>query len=411
MCLKKAKINDLNSIVSERNDLRSLHTYSKVQVGETSVPLLVSPTRNQDLIYHYRSIDTFWKIVETNVFRATQVRFSNDDEEYKQGDAIFKSIEGEPTKDKYSPYMICFSGKKNLLSQWRAYAKKGLSIGMDFSRLQCFSILPIDEKKYKPLIIPAIPIEVLYTHGCDGIAEEKKPCKGESPLCHGDTCKRIKNCHFKNTSNDTPCSFEDLKNWYEKSADHLAKIKFANLVPYMKHGDFEEEKESRLIFPIPREDEYKYLKHDYNEVGEIKRPYCEVKFTGIETNEAPYIQLGKDVDSKHIEKIEKIAKKYKRTAKKELAGDNQPEGDCIYISMGKKTEETQEDLFRELDEAVNKDGNPTKIWCDGFWPIREILVGPTPKKELIAENIRHYCTNRYWLKYVDVNYTRTPFRE
>lgn len=392
----------MHYLTYERNDLSSACNTLRIKSNRKETSLFVSPAQEQKLVYHYTTVDTFWKIIESDIFRATHVRFSNDDEEYTQGKVILESITDKAYVDENSHYIICFCADGNLLSQWRGYATGGLSIGMDFSRLQCFSILG---NKDPSLIIPALPIEVLYTHGCDGI--EKKICSSEIPFCNGNTCSiRIEKCSFENS--DGNFSYEDLKNWYKKKADHARKLYFNSIIPYIKHGDFKEERESRLVFPIPKKEEHKYLNYDYNEARRINRPYCKVKFTGIETVESCYIQIGKGVNPNKIAQINHIAKLYNRIIQNELECDNRPEGDCVYISKGKH----QEDLFRELDETINGENEETtKIWCDGFWPIRMVLVGPTPKKELIAENIRHYCSNRYWLKYVEVNYTRTPFRE
>ena len=48
------------------------------------------PKGKGKLLYHYAGLETAWKILESDVFLARNIRFSNDSEEYKRGGKIVK---------------------------------------------------------------------------------------------------------------------------------------------------------------------------------------------------------------------------------------------------------------------------------------------------------------------------------
>ncbi len=102
------------------------------------------PKWDNRLLYHYAGIETIWKILETDSFLARNVRFSNDSEEYKLGEKIIKEYVEEKVLEPglrqkifksiqqgvQMFYMICFCEEGDLLSQWRGYARNGVSLGM-----------------------------------------------------------------------------------------------------------------------------------------------------------------------------------------------------------------------------------------------------------------------------------------
>ena len=118
------------------------------------------PKGKEKLLYHYAGLETAWKILESDVFLARNIRFSNDSEEYKRGGKIVKEyvqeqmVDGQKCKELEEKmyrgiqmyYMVCFCEDGNLLSQWRGYAKDGVSFGMDFleeqaENAQMFTVL------------------------------------------------------------------------------------------------------------------------------------------------------------------------------------------------------------------------------------------------------------------------------
>ena len=56
-----------------------------------------------------------------------------------------------------------------------------------------------------------------------------------------------------------------------------------------------------------------------------------------------------------------------------------------------------------------QDKNRIRIFCEGHLPIRQIMVAPTYARERIAEKIKRYCWSNYWLRDVDVVYSRIPY--
>lgn len=111
----------------------------------------------EDLLYHYTSLDTFYKIIGSQekdeiVFRATHARFMNDpfeydlaftfiEKAYREYEKInkivtpFKNIkELFHSRDIFGePFILSFSGQSDNLSMWRSYASngKGIAIGLD----------------------------------------------------------------------------------------------------------------------------------------------------------------------------------------------------------------------------------------------------------------------------------------
>lgn len=336
--------------------------------------------------YHYTTLDTFWKIIKLDTFWATHVRFSNDEEEYFRGKSIIEKIIGD-AEDRFNHYLICFSDDGNILSQWREYGQRGVSIKMDFSNMPIYTILQ-NEFGTEARIVSSRPIQVLYTNVADN----------------------IKNTVF-NQGNLPEFKFSKLKSAYraqiKDNNEFKVKRKYVNIVPYIKHIAFEEEKESRLIFSMLKSEEYQYI--NYIKTDDFKKPYLKVKFGDVldSIQECRYIQFGKrvrpDVQTGVISLVSSLYPS--------IVNGNQnvapPDDDHIYISAGKN----QEEVFRAIDKLLNEASNEHKIWCDGHWPIREIWVGPTANKKQIVESIRHYCDNHYWLKHVHVDFSLTPYRE
>lgn len=151
------------------------------------------PKRKGKLLYHYAGLETAWKILDSDVFLARNIRFSNDSEEYKRGGEIVKEYVQKTMDDDQKCkeleekmyqgiqmyYMVCFCEDGDLLSQWRGYAKDGVSFGMDFleelaENAQIFTVLNNsknrgdDEKeRYKfndeYLRLVEMPYQVFYT--------------------------------------------------------------------------------------------------------------------------------------------------------------------------------------------------------------------------------------------------------
>lgn len=98
---------------------------------------------NKNVFYHYCSLDTFQKIIEGKTIRLCNITKMNDSTEGKDIEKYAsKQIQllrnnGFTFIDDSTIYISCFSRKKDLLSQWRAYGDDGfgVAIGFDFDEL------------------------------------------------------------------------------------------------------------------------------------------------------------------------------------------------------------------------------------------------------------------------------------
>ncbi len=123
------------------------------------------------VLYHYTSVDTFYKILEVGLnkanhnkfcLRATHARFMNDPLEYnyalsilkesmieyeeinnideRKSDYLFEKFNFFPwiSQSTGAPYLLSFSEQADDLSMWRGYGKDGtgLSIGFDLNELK-----------------------------------------------------------------------------------------------------------------------------------------------------------------------------------------------------------------------------------------------------------------------------------
>lgn len=181
--------------------------------------------------------------MDSDVFLARNIRFSNDSEEYKRGGEIVKEyvqknmdddqkckeLEEKMYQGIQMYYMVCFCKEGNLLSQWRGYAKDGVSFGMDFleeqtENAQVFTVLNnvknrgADEKeRYKfnneYLRLVEMPYQVFYT-------EEEKRDK----------------------------FLWEALNGFEDDESRLDMI--FGMIPFIKNHGFHEEAEYRILFDM-----------------------------------------------------------------------------------------------------------------------------------------------------------------
>lgn len=102
-----------------------------------------------DLLWHYCTPETFFKIIKSQTLRFSSIMHSNDSMELQWGiDLLGKVLEGQFTssfksfvKESYIPWLnqfgvlaACFSKKADLLSQWRGYAFNGEGFALGFSK-------------------------------------------------------------------------------------------------------------------------------------------------------------------------------------------------------------------------------------------------------------------------------------
>ena len=102
---------------------------------------------NEDIIYHYCSVETFYKIIESKVLWLSNSDSMNDKLEGKWVDEIFEKIDisnnpslPDSIKKRYKElnskkqYIICFSANEDKPSQWEEYGNDGKGVAIGFSK-------------------------------------------------------------------------------------------------------------------------------------------------------------------------------------------------------------------------------------------------------------------------------------
>lgn len=384
----------------------------------------------EKLLYHYAGINTVWKILESDAFFARNIRFSNDSEEYKLGEELIEeyaeNIFDATRKGVFDNvisrgiemfYMTCFCENGDLLSQWRGYAKEGVSLGFDFleedgsqdSYAQIFTLVnnrsncenygkyKIDDAYTK---VAEMPYQVFYVNKIGN--ESKQHDDGEL---------------LKNAMS----SFEDG----DTQTDLLL-----NLIPLIKDSGFGEEAEYRILFNLSNmgfteamNRKLRSKKIEYIDREGCKCPNIIVEVGDGELKERDVVEviLGYAIrdKAKNIGKSEDEIKQIYQEIMEKLAGFDSKINckisdtkACVYVGEGKN----QEDVMIHIEDVLQKNGisieyeNGVKIWCRGHLPIREVIIGPGEKKEKIKESLKHYMRNVYWLRYVKVRDSKIPLQ-
>lgn len=368
------------------------------------------------IYYHYTSLETLWAILESETLRATQARFSNDGEEIKKGVRILEELcaqEPDGPLQKYANwlrdrggedidcYIACFCGEDDILSQWRGYCRSdGVSIGFAFDKMRpCYYFKNAPDDEQDSQMVQLFP--VWY------VAEEGKQYNAAETIS-------------EEALKDTLLS--KLKEQDELS-DVGCKAFINAAIPLIKHAGFCEEDEYRLIirnsllahvgntsFPLD-----KYV--CYSPADGIKRPYITISFGKN--------KLDDPVKEVRLYGLEAAAEKElfhsfgsasaRGGGAYRLARDRSRKGPPqIIIGPGKDQQEVFEAFDRTLT-AHTEDGthlfSGVKLWCAGRLPIRNIKVSPCQNQKEVIESIRHYCVHqKFWMKYVEVSGSSTPYR-
>lgn len=372
-------------------------------------------------VYHYRALESFWSILESDSFWATNARFSNDHEEQSLGMEKVKEVLGKT--EKTTPifddcYIVCFCDENDKLSQWRGYAPEGVSIGFDFNNVRPFYIKATDGERFMKVY---------------------------------NSCYKVQYIE-KNTGIDEFAEIFDLNTVKDENMREIHESQAKGIIPYIKHKGFYEEAESRLVFSGRDVDLSAYI--HYRDVKSIKVPYIVVKAGDAEKNKSSICVIRINMDSESAnqlkEKLQKhfLDKKIKRvhivccTSENEkktddrfcygcslreayIPGVNGKNPRCrygsersqgfrmeirneIYISDCKQQEKICDEIYTVL--LKTKEEEKINIWCEGHLPIRNITVGNLHNKEVVAESIRHYCKQHYWLRSVKVKCSDNPYR-
>ena len=375
------------------------------------------------IYYHYTSLETLWSILDSETLWATQARFSNDSEEIKKGMRIMEELcaqSPDGSLKKYANwlrdrggedidcYIACFCGEDDILSQWRGYCRSdGVSIGFAFDKTRpCYYFKDAADGEQDSQEVRLFPVWYVAEEG-------KKYSKAKD-------------------SNTKPISEKELKDTLlnmlkeqDELSDAGCKAFIDAAIPLIKHAGFCEEDEYRLIirntlpahvgnasFPLD-----KYVR--YAQADGIQRPHITISFGKN--------RLDEDVKEVRLYGLEKGAveelrysfgaapaggsgrSKYRLVHKKGWKGPPQ-----IIIGPG----ENQQEVFEAFDRTLTahtEDGSHlfsgVKLWCAGRLPIRSIKVSPCQNQKEVIESIRHYCVHqKFWMKYVEVSGSSTPYR-
>lgn len=138
--------------------------------------------RQNSIIYHYCSVESFFNIIKTNSLRLTHINHTNDKLEAKvlkkDLNSVIKEIKQEGVSKEESEmldtiakrltfhnteYIGCFSLEKDSLSQWTTYADdgKGVAIGFKVGNIPHYDLL---NKKHGDLDEVLFLDEVYYSN-------------------------------------------------------------------------------------------------------------------------------------------------------------------------------------------------------------------------------------------------------
>lgn len=303
-----------------------------------------------NLLFHYTALDTFWAIAENDLFYAQNARFSNDSKEYNFGR---KTIEERCIDISYNGnrrhFIMCFCEKGNDLSQWREYAKNGVSIGLDLNAINQYYLLNnehtqhhiqeiLDEEdmgaegltekdkelicKYGDLIdivdkgelplrfkrksnevsnhfyaISNKPFKVFYYDEQEIIKDNKENNKTkEKDNKENNKTKEKDNKEKNKTINDIIEGYNNNYNSKKKNSKdsnndgvpYWLKLTLQNIPPYIKDSSFSDEKEYRLSFGIKEKiysSKVHFLTTDSKKIPFIKVIFGNVVSSSIEVKE------------------------------------------------------------------------------------------------------------------------------
>ncbi len=375
-------------------------------------------------IYHYCSLDTLWKILDGNSFLATHVEFSNDTEEYHIGKKfigeILRKVAAEEKAANKSAggaeeytisdvdideweknrstgcFMVCFCEDNDILSQWREYARDGVSIELDFNCLSLYQLEKLNEKTDNCFIIPNTPKKVFYIN-------DKELSKSVEQY-HKDFCS--------------------IDNRMESALF---------FVPYIKHIGFKEEKEVRFVFNNINgnfQDKIDYLYRKGMKVPVVKV----IPFQGEEDEVLLYTNFDLEsaiakkggVSEKLIKRIRKLESNdkcdkvwishYFKNKLKNNKNVHTPDNknlikDTIYITNNPNNNKEQELVYTELCRVLKaSDLKDVEIHCEGCLPIKSITIGPSKQQKEIKRGVEEFLKQFYYWSHVKVLTSDIPYR-
>lgn len=308
-------------------------------------------------LHHYTSLPVLFNILEKDSFWVSGTRFSNDSSE----EILLKNEVFEELNYTNDSFIMCFSDKADCLSQWRGYCPNGgVAIEFDVQQPRIYSILhaDYDTSQYYETELN-VPFPVLY------VDQE----------------------HLSPSANSLSAQLKNDDTKYPP-------WNVGDIIPYFKNIAFEEEDEWRLLFGNRDGNLSQCVRFRTLQDG-VKVPYMVVQAGDLAKN---YSQCAFKPEEYSQKKLEEM--RYK--------GIN-----AVQIPQGNDQSSVYYKVEQEVASFNMKQGlrgkNRIRIFCEGHLPIRQIMVAPTYARERIAEKIKRYCWSNYWLRDVDVVYSRIPY--
>ena len=310
-------------------------------------------------LYHYTSLPVLFSILENDAVWVSSTRFSNDSSE----EFLMKNKEFTDLDSMRDSFIMCFSNKADCLSQWRGYCfGGGAAIEFDVKQPQLYSVLHADyDVSHRYELELNAPLSVLYVN------------------------------HEQSSTNANSLA-EQLRKDSENKL--YAPWGVGDVIPFFKNEAFVEESEWRLMFGNKQGEFSKCVRFRTQNDG-VKVPYMVVKSGDV---------------GRIYSRCEFPPEEYNQSKLDELRENKIT---TVRIPQGND----QEAVYYKVEQAVNKynkdkglKGNyRIRIYCEGHLPIRRIIVAPTYNRERIAEKIKRYCWSNYWLRDIDVVYSRIPY--
>lgn len=391
--------------------------------------------------YQYRGFESFWNIIESDSFWATDARYSNDTQEQRFAADIF-AYKAKTPVTLSEDYIVCFCAKDDKLSQWRGYAAQGgVSIGFDFDGAVPFHV-PLARKTLDPVMNKEDYRKVFVQYGRVLYVD---PRQGEE-----NDADYYAACYDAISNHAVP------KDWVGCAPDTFWE-ELKKSAPFIKHSGFQEEEEWRLVFRNEDQSLSPCVRyHDPDRFG-IRRPYivvrpgdpmantksCVVRLC-VDDRIMPKLltRLRKELGTIMVDSCQMNAEqrdkedhfcfgctrrrwmgkhntipcRYQMDPKAEFRLGVHKKENSIIISQG----QNQEAVFEKVHTCVEKylkDEEPDEVmakkipvWCEGHLPIRSLTVGPCIHQREMMDAIQHYCNHVYWLRDVAIAASRIPFR-
>lgn len=420
---------------------RTQTNLNSLKLFEREYPKVVAAVPSDPLLYQYRNFSGFWSILESNSLWASNARFSNDYAEQQQGykalnQWLEKVCRHSEKKEEAQAleiedcYIICFCRQGDTLSQWRGYTSDGgVAIGFDLSNVRPFSIIGKEDDS--------------SAHGASKLSANVKKYSYYNACC---------SVMYVDPENEEE-PVEKIRDYAHLASVSTFLDKAQTQMPFIKHHGFWEEQEYRFVFVNIKRQLHDAIR--YREGEGIRIPYIIVKAGDDAHARLPsVVRIVEDdaVNAWHL--VENLNDRLRTTGSKAIAclqylQDNKISvADCrgctirhfmyqnnpsdftacsypvpnkdnrgfivhkisrgIYVSQGNN----QKEVYDILLEARSKNLLfETPIWCDGYLPIRKIVVGPSSRQTEHLESIKHYCNNIFWLRDVIIEKSEIPYRK